>query len=163
MTDEKNTKQAQQTFSTLCKMLDTHEIHYQKDLEELKTKCTIRGDDLPMDLNFRVDSGRMLVSLMSFMPVQIAEEKRAEMAVIICKINYLLVDGTFDYDLSDGTIIFRISSSFRGSLLGEELFEYMLYLSARTIDKYNDKFFMFSKGLMDMDQFFAEKKEGEAN
>jgi hypothetical protein len=63
------------------------------------------------------------------------------------------VDGCFDYDLSDGQILFRLTSSYRDSLLSEALFEYMVMVSASTIDKYNDRFFMLAKGMISLEQF----------
>ena len=43
-------------------------------------------------------------------------------------------------------IMFRMTSSSGESILGEDLFEYVILVSARTVDDYNDKFLMLSKG-----------------
>ena len=71
----------------------------------------------------------------------------------ISVINNNLVDGCFDYDLSDGTIIFRMTNSYLESEVSRELFEYMLFLSFTTVDEYNDKLMMLSKGLISLAQF----------
>ena len=80
----------------------------------------------------------------------------------VCVANYGLVNGTFDYDLSDGEIRFRIVSSFRESILSEELFNYMVLVAASTIDDYNDKFLMVSKGMLTIQQFI-EWENGRKN
>ena len=62
--------------------------------------------------------------------------------------NNSLVDGSFDYNYLTGHIVFRMTSSYRESLVGKELFEYMLYCSCFTVDEYNDKFLMIAKSDM---------------
>lgn len=55
-------------------------------------------------------------------------------------------------------LLFRLTSSYKESTLGEALFEYMIMVSAATIDNYNDKFFMISKGMMTVQQFIESEK-----
>ena len=87
------------------------------------------------------------------MPFKMDETKRVEGALITSYANYKLADGSFDYNLGDGSIIFRMTSSFRESLIGAELFKYMISCAAYSVDKYNDQFFMVSKGMLSVDDF----------
>lgn len=73
--------------------------------------------------------------------------------------NYGLVNGAFDYDISDGEICFRMSQSYRESILGAEVCNYMLLASMHTIDKYNDRFMMLSKGMIDLQKFVELENE----
>ena len=150
---EAKLESAKKTFQTLCRMLDSRDWSYEKDEEALVIKCGARGEDLPMDIVIRVDKLRSLVSLLSQMPFEIKEDKRIDAAIALTMVNYQLADGSFDYDLKSGRIIFRLTSSFLGSELGEELFEYMLFISFHTIDEYNDKLFMLSLGKLDIEDF----------
>lgn len=43
------------------------------------------------------------------------------------------------------------------TLLCKELFEYMLMVSAATIDEYNDKFLMIAKGMISFEQFLESE------
>lgn len=108
-----------------------------------------------MNIEFiiRVNPRNELVSFFSKLPFNVEEDKRIDVALAICAVNYWLADGSFDYDLSDGSILFRLTSSYKESTLGEALFEYMVVVSAATVDNYNDKFFMMSKGMMTYQQF----------
>lgn len=153
MTNDEKRAAAQRTFGTLCSMLDNKNWSYKKNEEDLTITCTARGDDLPMELIIRVDEMRSLVSLLSYMPFRIKEEKRIDAAIALTIVNYKLVDGSFDFDLHDGTVIFRLTNSFRGSDLGEDVFEYMVLVSCQTIDDYNDKLLMLSLGNLDIDAF----------
>lgn len=158
--DEKNLKQAQSVYETVCRALDNRQWKYQRHDEDLTVTCGARGEDLPMDLVIRVHSRAQVVSVISPLPFRIAEDKRAEGAMTVAIANYGFINGTFDYDIRDGEIRFRIVSSYRESILGEELINYMVTIAAGTVDEYNDKFLMVSKGMLDVQQFaeWEEKK-----
>ena len=54
------------------------------------------------------------------------EDKRVDGAIAVCVANNGLNDGCFDYDVRDGEIRFRLTSSYRESTPGTALFEYMI-------------------------------------
>ena len=58
-------------------------------------------------------------------------------------------------------ILFRLTSSYRESILSEDLFEYMIMIAASTVDVYNDKFFMISKGMLSIQQFIESEQAPE--
>lgn len=153
MEEEKNLKLSKSTFATLCKMLDDKEIRYQKDEEKLTIDCTITGEDLPMQIRILINPDIMLITLLSQIPCIIPEEKRQDASVAVNMVNFRMNDGSFDFNIKDGVIFFRMTASFMDSLISESLFEYLLFCSCATIDRYNDKFFMLSKGLCGIDEF----------
>lgn len=153
MAEIKNIEQANDTFTTLCQTLDKHEWHYTKDEENLSIECGARGDDLPMEINVKVDADRMLVLLLSHMPFVVNDDKRIDIAIAVSAINNILVDGCFDYDIATGHMFFRMTNSFIESKISEEVFTYMLFCSCQTIDEYNDKLFMLFKGHITVEQF----------
>ena len=121
--------------------------------------CTVNGDDIPMDMIILVRAEREIVSLLSPMPFKAPEDKRVEAAIAVSVANYGMIDGSFDYDINDGEIRFRMTASFIDSQLGEEQFKYMLFVSAQTIDRYNDRFMALVKGTMTLQQFVDLDKE----
>jgi len=64
------------------------------------------------------------------------------------------MQGTFDFDAGSGDIYYYISNTFIGGTLSKEAIEYMVAATTFIIDKYNDKFFMFAKGMMSFEQYF---------
>ena len=150
---EYDMKKAVEVYDTLCSMLDNIGWKYDKVEEKLMIKSGVKGEDLPIDFIVVVKPRNEVVQFISSRPFNMPEDKRVEGALAICTANYGLVDGSFDYDLSDGQIVFRLTSSYRESLLSEALFEYMIMVSASTIDKYNDRFFMLAKGMITLEQF----------
>lgn len=148
MADEKQLKQARAAFQALCEMLEEKDWHYTKDEENLQIFCGAQGKDLPMEIRVEVDAKRQLIILLSQMPFMIPQDKREALAVAVSAANDGMIDGSFDYDYLRGGILFRMTSSFLDSLIGKDVFEYMLFCSCFTIDKYNDKFLMVAKSDM---------------
>ena len=80
-------------------------------------------------------------------------------AIAISAANYAMVDGSFDYNIANGNILFRLTSSIRESLVSKDMFEYMLFVSCSTVDNYNDKFLMLFKHVMSLEDFIKFCKE----
>ncbi len=152
MSDENEMKRAQAVYNSLCEMLDERGWKYDKYDEKLTIRLDTRGEDLEIEIYNEVDSGRQLVSLLSQMPFAIPEDRRSALAVAVCQANNGMVDGSFDYDYIKGNILFRLTSSYRESLISKNLLEYMLMCACFTIDHYNDKFLTVAKNEMTADE-----------
>ncbi len=157
MAEEMNMRKANEVFNVLVNMLDTRDWKYEKHEEDLLIKSGIKGDDLPIEFIVVVKPRNEVVQFISALPFNMPEDKRVEGAIAVCAANYGIVDGSFDYDLTDGQILFRLTSSYRESKLSEDLFEYMIMVAASTVDNYNDKFFMLSKDMMTIQQFIEQE------
>lgn len=142
---EERSKQAVATFDSLCAMLDAKNWHYTKNEQALTVECKAQGDDLPIDIRIEVDSQRDLVFVMSDLPFKVPEERRSALAVAVTAANWGLHDGNFDYDYLNGRILFRMTASFKESILSKDLLEYMLMYTCVFVDRYNDKFLVICK------------------
>ncbi len=159
MADEKDMKEAKVVYETMCSALEEHEWKFKRFDDDMTISLGVKGDDLPMDIVMMVRADAKVVSLFSPVPFKIAEDKRVEAALAVCVANYGLVNGSFDYDIADGEIRFRVTSSYRESLIGGELFNYMLHIAINTVDKYNDRFLMISKGIINFEKFLELENE----
>lgn len=157
MADEKKMELAKQVYATLCAAIDKREWNYQKDEDKLVAYFGVSGDDIPMQFILIVDAERQLIRVMSPLPFKMSESKRMEGAIATCVASYGMADGSFDYDLSDGTIVFRMTASFRESLIGEGLFQYLISCSCAMVDAYNDKFLAIDKGLLSITDFISSR------
>lgn len=146
--NQNNVKQAKIAYETLLQMLDEDGWRYEKDEEKLTISCKARGEDIPIDVRMEVEPQRQLIFFLSILPFPVPENRRAEMAVAVTRANFGIVDGSFDYDFVNGMIIFRLTASFRESLISKELLKYMIYVSCGTVDDYNDKLMMVAKSEM---------------
>lgn len=150
---DNNELQARSVFDTLCAALDQNNWNYQKDVEKLEISCSVRGEDLPIELIVKVRASGGVVSLISPIPVKTPEDKRIDLAVAVAVANNGMRWGNFDYDLQSGSIFFRMAGSFHDSLLGPKFFMNMVYTACSTIDKYNDRFLMLAKNLLNIEKF----------
>lgn len=155
MAEEIKMDLAKEIYSTLCLALDRREWHYKKDEESLVVHFGVNGDDIPMDFIFAVDAERQLVRVMSPLPFKFSEDKRMDGAIATCVASFGLADGSFDYDISTGIVIFRMTATYRESKLGDGLFQYMISCSTAMVDEFNDKFLAIEKGLLSIGDFIA--------
>ena len=146
---------AQRVYETLCTTLDSHDWKYKRNEENLSIDCGVQGDDIPIEITIKVDPDMQLIMLLSHLPFVVSEERRLDVAIATSIVNNSLVDGSFDYDITEGHMFFRMTSSFIESEIGNELFAYMLMCSCHTIDEYNDKFLMLDKGMISIEKFIA--------
>lgn len=160
MQDEKLEQRAIEVYETLCGMLDKLDFHYEKVGKDADGDYLIRfdmtGDDLPMSFVMFMDVDRQLIRVMSQMPFAFPEDKRVEGAIVTCRANYKMVDGNFDYNFLNGRTVFKITTSYRDSLIDEELLLYMIKLAASMVDEFNDKFYAVGMGVKSVEQFLAK-------
>lgn len=156
MADEKQVRSARNVYDSLCEMLDEMKWRYNKFPEDLVVRFDVTGDDLPMQFVIAVDAERQLVRLLSPVPTKFGEDKRVEGAIATSQVNYKLADGSFDFSYEKGEVLFRMTSSFRDSLISKEMLSYMIRCACYTVDEYNDKFFMLAQGKMQIEDFFKK-------
>ena len=146
-------EQAKQVYQKIINMLDNRGWKYERHDEDLVIASGVTGEDLPIAFIFAVKPQNHLVQFLSKLPVTMPEEKRIDGAIAACAASNHLIDGSFDYDVMNGSIVFRLTSSYLNSDISEDLLEYMLMVSAATIDEYNDKFLMLAKGMITIQKF----------
>lgn len=156
MADEKKLKNARLVFNTLCGMLDEKDFKYEIHEEDLVVTFGMSGEDIPMNFVINVDAERELIRVLSLLPFEFEEDKRVDAAIATGQINYRLADGSFDFDYKTGRVIFRMTSSYKDSLISMDVFEYMIAVASFTIDEYNDKLLMLAKGTASVDEFFKK-------
>lgn len=154
--EEKNLQQAQKTFATLLSTMERRGWTCDINQEDLMIEFSVTGDDLTMPFRIMVDPGSQLVILYSGVPFNLPEEAIAEGALVLCIINDHLPDGSFDLDITTGRIAFRLTATFRESILSMDAFDYMLQCASTLVDDYNDKLLLLSKGKLDWQDFAKE-------
>lgn len=158
MAEEKVLAAAKQVYDTLCEAIENRGWKFERKDQELYVYFEVSGDDIPLSFILAVESERQLIRVISPLPFKMSEEKRTEGAIAVCAASYALLDGNFNYKLSDGKIVFEMTSSFRESLIGEGVFQYMISYACVVVDKYNDLFLALNKGVLSIDDFIKNTK-----
>lgn len=156
MGSEQDLKLAKTIFNQICSVMDAKGWKYDAHEKENVVHFIVVGEDIPMEFIAHVDVERQLVRLMSQLPFKFADDKRIEGAIVTSSANYAIVDGCFQYDITDGEIIFKLTTSYRDSLISNETIEYMVACSVAVVEEFNDKFLMVSKGVMSVEDFLKK-------
>ena len=150
---------AQKVYATVCAALDERGWKYDRDDEKLVVRTGVRTEDLPVHHIIIVDAERQILRMASPIPLEMAEDKRAEGAVITTVATMGLRDGNFDYDLQTGRIVFRLTASFRGSEIGIGLAHYFIECTNSVVSHYNDRFEAVNSGKMSVADFIELERE----
>ena len=147
-------RKAKEQFALLCATLDKRNWKYSKDEENLSVGFGVVGDDLRMPVRIVVKANRELIVSYTSQDWSVPKELRVPFAVGVCAINNHLVDGSFDFDLTNGAIVYRITLSYHDATLGEEAIEYLIDCAASTVDDVNHVMKDFVDGKIDFDEYF---------
>lgn len=152
-------KQAETVYNTIIRHLDGAGLKYKTmdgHGDDYMINFTMKGKDLPMEFFIVVDVDREIIMIKSPDFTTFPPEKIGDAAKAVCAINYAIADGSYALDVSDGNVMWTMTSSFAGSLIGEEVIHYMIAISIITVDKFNDMFMMLNMGILDIDTFLEK-------
>jgi hypothetical protein len=149
---------ANNIYKLLCEFVNKKGWAFINDDENLSISFSVFGNDLKMEFCVFVDYERELVRLYSPMEYKISESKLFEGAIMTCIANFEILDGSFDYDVSDGSVVFRMTASYDDNLLGDDMFDYIISYSMTCVDRYNDIFLAIDKGYMTVYDFLTRNK-----
>lgn len=159
MADERKMMRAREVYRTMCECLDKLDWKYDKVEDKLQILSGAGGEDMPISFRIDVDAERSLISLLSYLDIEIPEDLRIDMSLVVSVANNNMVHGSFDYDVSSGNLLFRMVCPYHESLIGGDVFEYMVYVACRTVDDYNHKFAAFASGEMSFEEFLKGDEE----
>lgn len=162
MATEKQKKAATAVFNTITKHLDAADLKY-KVLEAMgddyMINLNMRGDDLPISLYIIVEADKELIMVKAPEYTSFSQDKIDLAAKAVCFLNDSIVDGCYVLDINDGHIMWNATSSYRGSLIGEEVISYLIGISVTTLDSYNELLMMLNMGILNLDSFCEKVKE----
>lgn len=151
--EEINTKLAQETYKSLLKAIELNGWVCAKNDEKLSIAFGVNGDDLHMDFLVGIDAQRQLVRLMSKLPFKVPMDKLMDLSIATNAANYSMNDGNFDLDIAGGNVYFRMTTSYRSSIISPNALVYMVNCATWSVDKFNDKLLMVINGKMSTSEF----------
>lgn len=152
-TDSRKLSEAKIVYGTLCSSLDNRKWHYNKEEEKFIVRTSVVGDDLTIKLFVRVDAARSVMYLKSAMPFKVSQDRADDMMRAITIANWAMLNGTFEMDSDDGYVGFKMVIPFMESIISEKLCNYMIDLSCRMVDIFNDKLLAVMENRMSLNEF----------
>ncbi len=157
MSEDKELR-AREIYNDLIDMLVEDNWKFDRFDDDMVIKSGLkRDDDLPIDFLIFVLPDRELIQFISVLPFKAKEDMRIELSLAVNAANYGFTNGSFDYDMRDGEIRFRMSQSYMGCQIGREFFEFMIYYSLAVVTRYSSKFFALNKGYMNLNDFISDE------
>lgn len=151
--DDIKTKTANSVYKTIIATLERGQYKFQKEEDNRKVFFQIETNTLPVTFAVSVDAERQLIRIISGSSVVFPQDKRLDGAVAVCMINCGFVDGGFDYDYSTGMTVFRISTSFSGSVISSDVFNYVFRRAYSACVRYSNQLNKLAQGEMCLDYF----------
>lgn len=142
-------------YEMLCSALDAREWRYNRIDEKNAVFYGVNTEDLPMEFTIAVEGES--VRLFSALTTKFDEDKRMDGCIATNFANSKLADGCFDFDLSNGSILFRMNHSLRGGCIpNNDFFYYIIDFASFAVDEYNDRFLALSKGYVSIQDFLTK-------
>ena len=153
-----NIEHARKQFNTLIDMMNSNELKFTKHEDNLSISSGFNTEDFPVEYFIKIDVEREIAVFMSKLPFTMPEEKRVDGAIAVGVANNGIVNGSFDYNIASGEIYFKMAAPFCGGVdLSQDVFAYLTFVGTSTIDAYNDKLFMISKGMMTVSDLMKQE------
>ncbi|MFR7819767.1 hypothetical protein [Candidatus Pseudoruminococcus sp.] len=139
MADKNEMISANRVYESLLNIVRKNKYDFDDDEEIMTVNFDVQSKESTVPFTMTVDVERQLIRLYSPLDVQIDENNRFEACVNICKCSCELDMGSFDYDLYSGSIEFRMTTSFNGSLISDRQMENMISYTCEVVKKYTDR------------------------
>ncbi len=146
-------KQADLVYETLLKTLEEQKWTYRQDRKNRIAHFDLDIEGYSMSMGIGVDEKQELITLLSRLPV-IFEEK-TEGAAVTCAANFDLLDGSFDYDVAEGSVTYRATAPMFESRIGPGLFQYMIFSACQTVRRFQPNFRAVSQKRLSVDEFLS--------
>lgn len=153
MADNKLIARADEVYDILVSELDSREWHYDEDREKRTIRFSVSGKQMTVAYDFKIDADRQLILLNSLLPFDIKEDKSGDFMLAVCRTNSSLPDGRFRLYLENDAVSFDMTCSYIESLIGEELFEYLINYTLFIVDRYGPRLKDLNDDVIDVQKY----------
>ena len=143
-------KQARAAHCAMCSMLEKEGLRFEEK-EEGRILFSLRLGQEMYSVSIVVDEMRQIIRI-NVPLLRIPEERRNSAAALVCTINYMLVDGAFDFDIRDGEITFRVAGSIGDIIIGPKYCKYLFYCAMSSCVQFGRILRDFAAGRLGFEQ-----------
>lgn len=143
--EKSDNKIAQNVYDMIISTLKSKDYVFLQP-DNLKVAFQIETDDTPIVFSVVIDAERQLIRMIAGYSITFPQERRVDGAIATCSTNCNLVAGGFDFDYETGSVVFRISASFAGSIISPDVFLYMVHRAYSACALYDKKLDLLAKG-----------------
>ena len=142
-------------FKNLCETLDKLKWKYEKDEEKFTVNCTAAIKEMPFDFIIKFNTDIDVVSLLSPIISDVAEERLGAVALAVTRANLHMAASSFDLNTKDGRLLFRISNTYADTVLNTEAYKNILMTAVSTIGYFYEKLLQVAQKDMTLEEICA--------
>lgn len=116
--------------------LDGDDWKYQRVDGRSALRFGVSGEHGKLDCLAIADDSRDLLRFYSILPVMAPEPQRHLIAELVTRINYSLLVGNFELDMSDGEIRYKTTADFENVDVSLSVVKNVIYWNISTADRY---------------------------
>lgn len=150
---EDKLQKSKEIFDGFCEYLKSNDCRFNKDDENLVAFFIIKSDNIEIKFIAKAEVNRETFRIMAMLPVNFGSGKRIDGAMVTTIATSGMANGSFDYDISSGNVMFKIAESYMGSKISPAVYDYMVDCAMMTIAEYYGKFLAVSEGKMTVPEF----------
>ena len=140
-------------FNRFCEYLKANDCRFNRDDEKLVAFFLVKSDNIDVKFLAVTEAEKETLRIMAMLPVNFGSGKRIDGAMVTTIASSGMANGSFDYDINNGSVMFRMTQSFMDSKIDSAVFDYMIDCSMMTIAEYYGKFLAVSEGKMTVPEF----------
>jgi len=144
--DDIKQKIAASVYNTAVSCLESKGHEIEREDDKLTAYCYVDSNVFPISFAVTVDAENQLLSLVASLEITFPKDSLTDGAIATCVTNCQLVDGAFEFDYATGNLMFRISSSFNGSVISADVFQYLFNRMHATIFTYGPQLAKLANG-----------------
>jgi len=122
-------------------------------------RLPVQGKNAEWTCLIRVFEKTERVLVYSIFPTQVADAQRPQLALMLTQINYGLILGNFEFDLSDGEIRYKTSIDVEGMTLNSTILRNLLYGNFFSVDLYYHALMQAINGSDDLQRLIHQAEQ----
>lgn len=125
------------SFSGILAFLGSHKYRYTSHENEERVNLTLAGKHADYRVTMRITHEGDYFQIYVHYPFRVRDTaQRGTAAELVCRANYGILIGGFEFDMSDGEVRFHVTHHIHGLPLAPEVVERLLYTALSTMDRY---------------------------
>lgn len=157
--DKKLQKQAEKVAKILRSVLDGYGWHYSVSNDGLSFEFGVKSDAMPMYYTMRVWPDKELVTTYVSQKLIIPESKRIMAALGFCQANNHLVDGSYDFNVATGELLFRVVACYHDMKIGPATIKYLINVANQSFDDVNQTICDYVNDVIDGTEYLKQMSD----
>ena len=149
-------KAAEELYALICDTVKQRNFEHKQNITEKSIELVVNVDDRTIRPQICVDQKNELVSFLHDVNCGFGITKCLDGAVAASTVTAKLQYGSFDFNYSNNTVIFRLEIPYTSSQISSETINFMLDYTITAINSYEQDFIDLSHGKIDLDAFLAK-------